>query len=148
VATNVLGALLPTRAVVAGLLERDAPGDVVFVSSDAVRVPRPGLVTYGATKAAVEHVARGLAGETEGRGIRVTTVRVGPTVTGFASGWAEAGDLTPMIERWRRFGIQRHWGVLDPADVARAVVLAVTTRPGVCLDTIEVQPEPPDGAAR
>jgi hypothetical protein len=37
---------------------------------------------------------------------------------------------------------------MDPADVARAVVLAVTTRSGVHLDTIEVQPEPPGDDAR
>ena len=58
-ATNVLGALLPSQAVVARLLAGDAPGDVVFISSDAVHNPRPGLVTYGATKAAAEHIARG-----------------------------------------------------------------------------------------
>jgi NADP-dependent 3-hydroxy acid dehydrogenase YdfG len=32
---------------------------------------------------------------------------------------------------------------LDPGDVARAVVYAVTAPAGVNLDLIEVQPEPP-----
>lgn len=146
VATNVMGSLLPTRAVVSALLERDAPGDIVFVSSDAVRQPRPGLTTYGATKAAVEHIARGLGLELEGRQIRVTTVRVGPTMTDFATGWADSQEFADVMARWPRFGIQRHFGVMNPEDVARAVVLAVTTRPGVHLDTIEVQPEaPPEG---
>jgi len=146
VTTNVMGALLPTRAVVGSLIEREAPGDVVFISSDAVRQPRPGLVTYGATKAAVEHTARGLASEVEGRQIRVTIVRVGPTMTDFASGWGDPQEFASLVARWQRFGIQRHWGVMDPDDVARAVVLAVTTRPGVHLDTIEVQPvAPPEG---
>jgi NADP-dependent 3-hydroxy acid dehydrogenase YdfG len=108
-----------------------------------VHNPRPGLVTYGATKAAAEHIARGLAYEVEGTGIRVTTVRVGPTVTDFASGWGDPQQFGAMVERWQRFGNQRHWGVMDPADVARAVVLAVTTPPGVHLDTIEVQPVAP-----
>ena len=48
-----------------------------------------------------------------------------------------------MVERWKHFGNQRHWGVMDPSDVARAVVLAVTTPAGVHLDTIEVVPEAP-----
>lgn len=143
VATNVMGALLPTQAVVASLLERDAAGDVVFVSSDTVHHPRPGLVTYGATKAAVEHIARGLALEMEGRRVRVTTVRVGPTLTDFASGWGDPEEFAELVTRWQRFGAQRHFSVLDPKDVARAVVLAVTTRPGIHLDTIEIQPDAP-----
>ncbi len=142
-ATNVLGALLPSRAVVARLLAANAPGDVVFISSDAVHNPRPGLVTYGATKAAAEHIARGLAYEVEGTGIRVTTVRVGPTITDFASEWGDPQQFGALVERWQHFGNQRHWGVMDPSDVARAVVLAVTTPPGVHFDTIEVQPVAP-----
>jgi NADP-dependent 3-hydroxy acid dehydrogenase YdfG len=142
-ATNVLGALLPSRAVVARLLDDGLPGDVVFISSDAVHNPRPGLVTYGATKAAAEHIARGLAYELEGTGIRVTTVRVGPTVTDFAAGWGDPQEFAAMVERWQHFGNQRHWGVMDPTDVARAVVLAVTTPAGVHLDTIEVVPMAP-----
>ena len=142
-ATNVLGSLLASRAVVGRLLAVDAPGDVVFISSDTAHSPRPGLVTYGATKAAVEHIARGLAHEVEGTGIRVTTVRVGPTITDFASGWGDPKQFADLVERWQHFGIQRHWGVMEPADVARAVVLAVTTPPGAHLDTIEVQPVAP-----
>jgi NADP-dependent 3-hydroxy acid dehydrogenase YdfG len=142
-ATNVLGALLPSQAIVARLLEADSPGDVVFISSDAVHDPRPGLVTYGATKAAVEHIARGLAYEVEGSGIRVSTVRVGPTITEFASGWGDPEQFGALVERWQHFGSQRHWGVMEPADVARAVVLAVTTPSGAHLDTIEVQPVAP-----
>jgi len=143
VETNLLGALLVTRAVVAPLLTRGARGDVVFVSSDAVRNPRPSLVTYGATKAALEHVARGLAYEVEGRGIRVTTVRAGPTLTDFAAEWGPAEEFLELVQRWQRFGIQRHWGTLEPADVARAVVAAVTAPPGTHVDTIELQPEAP-----
>lgn len=143
VETNVLGALLVTRAVVASLLERDARGDIVFVSSDAVHNPRPSLVTYGATKAAVEYVARGLAYEVEGRGIRVTTIRVGPTLTDFAGDWGPREEFLELVQRWQRFGSQRHWGVLQPADVARAVVAAVTAAPGTHVDTIELRPEAP-----
>lgn len=142
-ATNVLGTLLPSRGVVARLLADRRAGDVVFISSDAVHNPRPGLVTYGATKAAAEHIARGLAYEVEGTGIRVTTVRVGPTITDFASDWGDPQQFAAMVERWQRFGNQRHWGVMDPSDVARAVVLAVTTPPDVHLDTIEVVPVAP-----
>jgi len=46
---------------------------------------------------------------------------------------------------WPRFGLQRHGGILDATDVAKAVVAVVTTRPGVHYDTLEIQPQaPPD----
>jgi NADP-dependent 3-hydroxy acid dehydrogenase YdfG len=141
VRTNVLGPFLCTRRVLPSMIERRA-GDVVFISSDTVRAPRPGLLGYGATKAAIEVAARGLTLELEGTGVRTTTVRVGPTLSDFGTGWS-AEQITGLMDAWPRFGIQRHMNTLDPADVARAVVYAVTAPPGVNLDLIEVQPEPP-----
>jgi NADP-dependent 3-hydroxy acid dehydrogenase YdfG len=141
VRTNLLGPFLCTRRVLPAMIERRA-GDVVFVSSDTVRAPRPGLLGYGATKAAIEVAARGLTMELEGTGVRTTTVRVGPTLSDFGTGWS-AEQITALMETWPRFGIQRHMNTLDPGDVARAVVYAVTSPPGVTLDLIEVQPEPP-----
>jgi NADP-dependent 3-hydroxy acid dehydrogenase YdfG len=141
VRTNLLGPFLCTRRVLPAMVERRA-GDVVFISSDTVRAPRPGLLGYGATKAAIEVAARGLAMELEGTGVRTTTVRVGPTLSDFGTGWS-AEQITALMETWPRFGIQRHMNTLDPADVAQAVVHAVTSPPGVTIDLIEVQPEPP-----
>ncbi len=141
VRTNLLGPLLCTRRVLPPMIER-REGDVVFVSSDTVHSPRPRLLGYGATKAAVEVAARGLTMELEGTGVRTTTVRVGPTLSDFGAGWS-AEQITGLMDYWPRFGIQRHMNTLHPEDVARAVVYAVTSPPGVNLDLIEVQPEPP-----
>jgi NADP-dependent 3-hydroxy acid dehydrogenase YdfG len=141
VRTNLLGPFLCTRRALPSMIERRA-GDVVFISSDTVRVPRPGLLGYGATKAAIEVAARGLTLELEGTGVRTTTIRVGPTLSDFGTDWS-AEQITGLMDTWPRFGIQRHMNTLDPADVARAVVYAVTAPPGVNLDLIEVQPEPP-----
>jgi NADP-dependent 3-hydroxy acid dehydrogenase YdfG len=141
VRTNVLGPFLCTRRVLPSMVRRRA-GDVVFISSDTVRAPRPGLLGYGATKAAIEVAARGLTMELEGTGVRTTTVRVGPTLSDFGTGW-NAEQITALMETWPRFGIQRHMNTLDPGDVARAVVYAVTAPAGVNLDLMEVQPEPP-----
>jgi NADP-dependent 3-hydroxy acid dehydrogenase YdfG len=143
VRTNLLGPFLCIRRLLPSMIERRA-GDVVFISSDTVRAPRPGLLGYGATKAAIEVAARGLTMELEGTGVRTTTVRVGPTLSDFGTGWS-ADQVTALMETWPRFGIQRHMNTLDPDDVARAVVYAVTAPPGVNLDLIEVQPEPPLG---
>jgi NAD(P)-dependent dehydrogenase (short-subunit alcohol dehydrogenase family) len=145
VETNLLGSLYASQLAIRSLLGRGAPGDLVYVSSDAVRHARPRMVAYSATKAGLEMTARSLALELEGSGIRATTIRVGPTVTEFGATW-DRPQLEELMQYWPRFGLQRHAGVLDVADVARAVLVAVTAPPGVHFDTIELQPEaPPDG---
>ncbi len=141
VETNLLGPLLCTRQVLPAMLDAGR-GDVVFVSSDVARTPRPGMIGYSASKAALETVARVLDMETEGRGIRTTVVRVGPTLTDFAGEWTP-GTFEHLVELWPRFGIQRHFNTMEPVDVARVVVHALTAPPHARIDTIEVQPVAP-----
>jgi NADP-dependent 3-hydroxy acid dehydrogenase YdfG len=144
VATNLIGPILLSRLVIGSLRARGAPGDLVFITSDATRNPRPRMATYSATKAGLEALAHVVAMECEGTGIRSTTVRVGPTITEFGFGWP-AEELAEIMVYWPRFGLSRHNGLLDPTDVARAVVVAVTAPAGVHFDTLEVQPEAPVG---
>jgi NADP-dependent 3-hydroxy acid dehydrogenase YdfG len=139
--TNLLGPLLCSRRVLGPMIER-GQGDVVFISSDTSRVPRPRLLGYSATKAAIETVARTLAMELEGTGVRSTTVRVGPTLTDFGTGWTPE-QIDGLLSYWPHYGIQRHFNTLHPDDIARAVVYAVTSPPGVQIDVVEVQPEAP-----
>lgn len=146
VATNLLGPMYLTRRAIGSMLARHGGGDLVFISSDASRQPRPRMVAYTATKAGLELMARSLSMELEGTGIRSTTVRVGPTLSEFAFGW-DMERVDELLEYWPRFGLQRHDGVMDAGAVARAVVMAVTTPPGVHIDTIEVQPEAPSNRA-
>ena len=146
VLTNLLGPLLLSRLAIGSLRARGGPGDLVFITSDATRHPRPRMAPYTATKAGIEALAQALALELEGTGIRATTVRVGPTLTEFGFAWP-MDDLEDLMAYWPRFGLQRHAGMLDPSAVARAVATAVTAPPGVLVDTIEVQPEAPVGDA-
>jgi NADP-dependent 3-hydroxy acid dehydrogenase YdfG len=139
--TNLLGPLLCTRRALPGMLAAGR-GDVVFVSSDTARVPRPGMIGYSASKAALETVARVVDMETEGRGIRTTVVRVGPTLTDFADDWTP-GTFEHLVGLWPRFGIQRHFNTVEPADIADVVVHALTAPAHARLDTIEVQPVAP-----
>jgi NADP-dependent 3-hydroxy acid dehydrogenase YdfG len=141
VRTNLLGPMLCTRRVLPGMIAR-GHGDVVFISSDTARAPRPRLLGYSATKAGIEVASRALSMELEGTGVRATTVRLGPTSTDFASGWTP-DQVAELMTYWPRFGIHRHFHTLDPEDAARAVVFAVTSPPGVHVDVIEVQPVPP-----
>ena len=144
VGTNLLGPILMSRLAISSLRSRDARGDLVFITSDATRNPRPRLTTYSATKAGVEALAHTLSLELEGTGIRAITVRVGPTMSEFGFAWP-MDLLEDLMTYWPRFGLGRHAHVLEAEAVARAVVVAVTAPPGVFIDTIEVQPQAPVG---
>jgi len=156
VETNLIGPMLVTHRALAPLLAGEIDGDVVMMSSDAARRPRPGQLAYGASKAGLENYAEGLGLALEGRGIRVITLRLGPALSEFALSW----DLSPetMAKRtdlWASFGLRDarmlkdgNLGILMPDDVARVVVDAVTRPRHVLLDTIELQPSVPKRARR
>jgi len=91
VETNLIGPMLVTHRALAPLLAAGSAGDVVMVSSDAARRPRPGQLAYGASKAGLENYAEALAMALEGTGIRVIKLRLGPTITEFGLAW----DLSP-----------------------------------------------------
>jgi NAD(P)-dependent dehydrogenase (short-subunit alcohol dehydrogenase family) len=142
VETNLLGPVYVTRRVVRALLERGAPGDLVFISSDVTVHPRPRMPAYGASKAGLEHLANTVGMELEGTGIRTSVVRVGPTLTSFGDGW-DPEVFDSLLPEWQRFGLQRHWNTNDVATVARAVVMVVTLERGTSVPLVELQPTPP-----
>ncbi|MBJ19430.1 MAG: SDR family NAD(P)-dependent oxidoreductase [bacterium] len=151
VETNLLGVLFVSRRGVAALVENEMRGDIVFMGSDAATVPRPGQVTYSATKGALETLCTSLSRELEGTGVRVIRLRIGPTMSEFGAEW----DLSPQAleertELFRRFGTRdaRHLGTLMQADdIAQAILFAVGRPPGVVIDTIDIYPEAPLGNA-
>lgn len=75
-AVNVLGPFRLTR-VVAGAMALRGEGTVAFVSSDAAVEAYPTWGAYGASKAAADHLARTLAAELQGTGVRVLSVDPG-----------------------------------------------------------------------
>jgi len=142
---NLLGAIMVSRRFLIPLMEAGQRGDLVFISSDAARFPRPHQSIYTATKSALEAFSSSLALELEGTGIRSTVVRPGPAISEYAAGW-DPKKIESLLRRWQHYGLQRNSGVMPSEAVARAVVAAVTTPPGVRLDLIEVQPEATHGA--
>lgn len=138
--TNLYGSITVARRGVPPMCERRR-GDVVFISSDSVEKPYPHMLTYGATKAAVEYVAAGLRLELAGTGVRVTVARLGPALTEFGAGW-DMDAVGPMMKAWHRHGIIPHPAVLEPADIAAAVVSAVTLPPEVEARVISLGPLP------
>jgi NAD(P)-dependent dehydrogenase (short-subunit alcohol dehydrogenase family) len=68
-AVNLVGPFRLTKAMAGPMLLRGS-GLVVHVSSDAAVVPYPRWGAYGASKAALDHLARIWAAELEGTGVR------------------------------------------------------------------------------
>jgi D-arabinitol 2-dehydrogenase len=80
---NVDGTYLFATAVARHLMERKAPGSMVFIGSMSgaiVNVPQP-QAPYNAAKAAVRHLASSLAVEWAHAGIRVNCISPGYMLT-------------------------------------------------------------------
>ena len=138
---NLLGAQALVRELVPDMVERGR-GDVVVVTSEVARVPRPFMAGYVASKAGLEALARAMQMELEGSGVRVTILRPGPASTEQGSDWS-VEEIELVTESWQRWGVMRHPGYLRPSDVANAVLAVVSIPKGTHITEIEVQPEAP-----
>lgn len=124
VLTNVCGPAFTARAAMPALLR--SRGHLVLTGSAAGRGVRPGNL-YSATKWAVTGLAEAIRAECVGTGVRVTLLQPGLVDTGGIPA-SRANDPK-----------------LDAADVARAVLYAVSQPPSVDVNEILVRPT---GAAR
>jgi NAD(P)-dependent dehydrogenase (short-subunit alcohol dehydrogenase family) len=121
--TNVVGAAMVTRAALPHLRAEGSDGRAVFLSSDSAVKPYPGLVAYGASKAALGAFCLGLASEFGD--LRVTEVMVGPTVDTEVGDHFDPDAFAVWFSRWRDDGFVRY-GYQLSADVA--AVIAETLR--------------------
>ena len=103
--TNVVGAAMVAAGALPELqasMAADGPRPTLaLLSSHTVPRPWPGLTVYAASKAALEAMARGLRREEPW--LRVLTVVVGNTATGFADDWDPVAT-GPAFERWSAEG--------------------------------------------
>jgi len=138
---NLLGAQRVVNGLVPSMIERHR-GDLVFVTSDSVPNPYPGMAAYVAAKAGLEGLARVMQRELEGSGVRVSIVQPGPTLTEMGAKWdpSAAGEVVTGLRRW---GLLRHGGLLRPEQVARVVVDVVSMPRGSHVTLVEVYPEAP-----
>lgn len=75
-AVNLIGPIHLTQASIPHLRAAGG-GDLVFMSSESVRMPYPYLTLYGAGKGAIEVFAAGMRNELRAQGTRVTVLRSG-----------------------------------------------------------------------
>jgi NADP-dependent 3-hydroxy acid dehydrogenase YdfG len=141
VQVNLLGAHRLVHRLGPPMVERRR-GDIVFVTSDVVRVPRTYMAAYVTSKNALEGLARAMQMELEGTGVRVSIVRPGPSTTEQGTTWSE-DTVNEVIGDWERWGVVRHAGALRGQDVARVVHAVVSTPRGTHLTLVEVEPEAP-----
>jgi NAD(P)-dependent dehydrogenase (short-subunit alcohol dehydrogenase family) len=116
---NVFGAAMVTRAALAHLTEGTSDNRAVYLSSDSLEMPYPGLVPYAASKAALRAFCLGLASEIPG--LRVTEVMVGPTIDTEVGDHFDPEAFTPWFARWNDEGFIR-FGYQLAADVAAVIV--------------------------
>lgn len=119
-AVNVVGPLTAVRAL-APVIERNGGGAIVNLSSITARAFPVGTSTYPLSKAAVEHMTRGMAVELGPRGIRVNAVAPG-TVPTEGSG-DHYGDPDLLRRRAAVLPLQR---LGEPDDIADAVAFLVS----------------------
>ena len=119
--TNIKGLLFVTRAVLPGMVDRGR-GHIINIGSIAGHEVYPGGNVYCATKHAVTALNRGLAIDTLGTGVRVSSVDPGMVETEFSLVRFH-GDA----ERAR--GVYDGLEPLCGEDVAEAVVFCATRPP-------------------
>lgn len=139
-ATNAVAPSQICRALL-GRFASDAI--VAFMSSESVGRPRRGLVTYSASKAALEELVRGW--RVEHPTIRFSSVCVGATIGTDFSRQFGSELLGEALVEWIRTG-QLSERQMEPAEVGAAVaqVLAVAMmQPGIDVTSFAVQPPGP-----
>jgi NADP-dependent 3-hydroxy acid dehydrogenase YdfG len=127
-AANLTGVYLITQAVLPGMIERGG-GTIVTVAS--VAGIRPGLiggVPYSAAKAAARNLMGHIHSEHRDKGIRCTTI-------------LPAEVDTPILDR-RPLppGARERATMMQPEDVARAIMLCVTLPPRAVIEEIVMVP--------
>lgn len=138
---NLVGAQRLVSQFAPAMVERQR-GDIVFVTSDSVRLPRPLMSAYVASKWGLEGLARTMQMELEGTGVRASIVRPGPTASGMGSTWTEE-MLAPAVEAWEQWGLARHDYFLHPDHIAAAILAVVSASRGAHITLLEVEPEAP-----
>jgi NAD(P)-dependent dehydrogenase (short-subunit alcohol dehydrogenase family) len=128
-AVNLVGAFAVTRAFVPAMRER-GDGHVVTIGSVADAAAFPGNTMYAAGKFGLRGLHETLVAEYRGTGVRFTLVSPGPTDT---AAW-------DPVKPDERPGFVRRADMLRPADVAEAVIFAVTRPPRVQVESLRLGP--------
>ena len=133
VATNVIGLIHMTRALLPGMVERDR-GHVVNLGSIAATYPYPGGHVYGATKAFVKQFTLNLKADLLGTNVRVTDIEPG------LCGGTEFSTVRFGGDTAKADAIYQGTTPLTADDIAEAVSWVVNLPAHVNINRIEMMP--------
>ncbi|MBX3391715.1 MAG: SDR family oxidoreductase [Phycisphaeraceae bacterium] len=143
--TNLLGAALVVRHAALRMIAdlerlssrgaswRDRPHDIVVIGSTVGRHVSPFSSMYGSTKFGLHGLVEGARRELGPKGIRVTLVE-----PGFVR--SEFQGVAGYDPAWFTGVVDRIGPVLEPADVVRALMSAITQPPWVHFNDIVLRP--------
>jgi 3-hydroxy acid dehydrogenase/malonic semialdehyde reductase len=133
VETNLIGLMRVTRAILPGMIARGR-GDVVNMSSiSAIRMV-PDQAPYSASKAGIHMLSDIIRGELAETPLRVIEIMPGLTRTNIVAS-RHRGDEEAARQYFERFGM-----ALDPEDVARCAMFALSQPPHVQIAQMFVIP--------
>lgn len=132
-AVNVLGLMYATHAALP-LMKAQGGGHVVNISSTASRSAPSGMSVYCASKWAVNAFSESLRQEAIAYKVRVTVIEPGMVASEFSDKITYEASREAMAARFASLR------ALDPADIAAAVVYAVTQPSHVSVYELLVRP--------
>ncbi|HXJ36980.1 MAG TPA: SDR family oxidoreductase [Candidatus Eisenbacteria bacterium] len=136
--TNVVGTLVACRAALRHMLPR-GHGDIVNMTSVSAGEAWPYMAAYAGSKAAVYALSQALRREVAPRGVRVMTIAVHNIGTEFGTNF-DTDVLPDAVRRWQALGLlNREAQLLEPADVARAIVYMISQPDPVSVHELEVR---------
>jgi len=130
--TNITGLLRMTRAILPGMVTKNA-GHIINLGSVAGAWPYPGGNAYGGTKAFVKHFSQALRADVLGKNIRVTSIEPGMAKTNF-SNIRFKGDIEAASQVYA--GVQP----LTAADIADIIYWVTSVPAHVNINSLEVMP--------
>jgi clavulanate-9-aldehyde reducatase len=131
---NLLGLLYCTHAALP-LIARSGEGDIINLSSVSGRDAAAGAAVYNMTKFGVHGFSEALRQEALHAGVRVTVV-----APGFVETELQSHSKSPVVQRAMARSREEIGQVLQPQDVAHAIVSAVAQPRHVCINEVLVRP--------
>ena len=130
---NINAAFRSVHAVMGHMIERGS-GDIVMTSSIAGVVPVIWEPIYTASKFAVQAFVHTTRRQLAPKGVRVGAVLPGPVVTALLDDWPKAKMDEALA----------NGSLMQPEEVAEAVVFMLTRRPGVVVRDLVILPNAVD----
>lgn len=132
IATNVTGLVEITRALLPGMVARNA-GHVISLGSTAGTYPYPGANVYGASKAFVDQFMRNLRSDLLGKQVRATTIAPG-LCGGSEFSTVRLGDAEKAA------AVYTNTKPLLPEDIAETVAWVLGLPAHVNINALELMP--------